>query len=154
MLTTFLKNQYTELIESLQAHGNAVNEGSIIFITNSLGEIIYADEKLIEISNFSAEGFKEKNFENLISNQKPGLAKNEIWKAFKSGKYWHGELRQKTKDNNYYWLHSFIMPVRNEKNEIVQYLAISSDITDKKENENQIERLQQEIKIREELLRT
>jgi signal transduction histidine kinase len=66
-------------------------------------------------------------------------------------KIWRGELKNRAKDGTYYWVDTTIVPFINEKGKPYQYLAIRSDITQRKLAEEQIIRINQNLekKIKE-----
>ena len=61
-----------------------------------------------------------------------------MWDSIISGKEWHGEFKDKKKSGEFFWESVSISPVKNELNEITNYLAIKEDITQKKFIENEL----------------
>jgi len=62
------------------------------------------------------------------------LFKN-LWEAILNGKTWNGEIKNKKKDGEPYWLEQKIIPTLNEDNEIENFVSIGVDITAKKQLE-------------------
>ena len=52
-----------------------------------------------------------------------------MYETIQSGKTWYGEIRNKTKDGNFYWVASTIVPLKNNEWQIIQYISIRTDIT-------------------------
>ncbi|WP_323596013.1 EAL domain-containing protein [Aliarcobacter butzleri] len=48
----------------------------------------------------------------------------------KNKKVWYGVLKNKKKNGDFYWVDINIRPILNEKNEIIEYIAIRHEITD------------------------
>src|ERR1019366_5888288 len=71
-----------------------------------------------------------------------------IWVTIANEKVWRGELKNKAKDGTYYWVDTTIVPFVNESGKPYQYIAIRSDITQRKELETEIMQMNQELQIR------
>jgi signal transduction histidine kinase len=64
-----------------------------------------------------------------------------MYRTIANGKFWHDEIKNRAKDGSYYWVDSTIAPFKVAKEKIIQYVAIRTDITKRKEAEE--ERLRQ-----------
>jgi len=62
-------------------------------------------------------------------------AHEELWNAIENGNEWHGELKNRDKEGQDYWLEESIIPVKDENEAIVSYISVGIDITAKKELE-------------------
>jgi len=70
-----------------------------------------------------------------------------LWKTIKLGKEWKGEIKNKTKNNGYYWVSTTIKPeYKNDK--LIGYAALRKDITARKELELLSSNLENEIDVR------
>lgn len=67
----------------------------------------------------------------------------DMWDTIISGETWRGEIINKKKDGSLYWESASISPVYNAKNDIVSYVAVKEDISDKKE----LERLKGDVEL-------
>ena len=63
-----------------------------------------------------------------------------LLKTISSKKTWHGVLRNRRKDGEYYYVNITIMPILDEDNEIIEYIAIRHEITDLIHNSVELEK--------------
>lgn len=64
-----------------------------------------------------------------------------MWETIKSGGTWHGEFLNKKKNGKLYWEEVIISPVRNDNDEIINFLAIKSDITKQKKTAEKLRKI-------------
>ena len=104
-----------------------------IFITDSTGNIKYVNSRFTEITDFTLEEMIGKNPRILKSGVQTKEFYKNLWDAILSGNNWEGELRNKKKNGELYWVSSKISPVVNNKGEIAYFVAAEEDITTKKQ---------------------
>jgi diguanylate cyclase (GGDEF)-like protein len=59
----------------------------------------------------------------------------DLWGTIASGKTWQGEIKNKKKNGDFYWVHAYVSPIFDEQEKITGYTAIREDITNKKRAE-------------------
>ncbi len=105
---------------------------NVIVITDSEGNIEYANPKFTELTGYSLAEVLKQNPRILRSGEHPAEYYDELWLTIKSGKVWHGEFHNKRKDGSLYWEKVTIAPVFNSSGEIINFIANKEDITEKK----------------------
>jgi len=148
-----LRKQYTETLRTLQAYQSAVNEAAIVSITDLKGIILFVNDKFVEVSKYSSAELIGKTHHIVNSDFHSKSFFKQMWQTIGNGKPWRGEIKNKTKDGNYYWVDTVITPVLDQKGNAFQYLSIRNLITAQKENEEQLRSAQQEIIRKEQLLK-
>lgn len=134
-----LTNQrYQETLVSLNNIENALNQSSVVAITNRQGVITYVNDKFCELSKYSSEELIGKTHRIVNSGYHPKTFFQDMWNTISSGKIWQGDIQNRAKDDSTYWVNTTIVPFLDNKGVPYQYIAIRSDITARKEAEHSL----------------
>jgi PAS domain S-box-containing protein len=112
---------------------SALDDSSIVTITDQKGIINFVNDKFCSISKYSKEELLGQY--HYLDNPHYKLNKfiKNIWKVIANGQVWQGEIMNVAKDGSFYWVYSTIVPFLDNDGKPYQYIAISSDITEQKQ---------------------
>jgi len=113
----------------------ALDQHSIVGMTDSSGRIIYANDRFCDISQFSREELIGQDHRILNSGSHPKIFFFNMWKTISKGETWHGEIQNKRKDGSLYWVETSIVPFLGAEGKVERYIALRTDITSRKEEE-------------------
>ncbi|MBK9525609.1 MAG: PAS domain S-box protein [Bacteroidetes bacterium] len=126
----------------------ALEESCIVAITDQKGIIKYANDNFCTISKYSRDELIGQDHRIINSGFHSTEFIRNLWVTIANGKIWRGELKNKAKDGSFYWVDTTIVPFLNESGKPYQYVAIRSDITMRKEAEQENNKLKLELEER------
>lgn len=120
------------LIKKLEDQKYALDQAAIVAATDENGIITYINDKFCEVSGYNREELLGKTHKVINSGYHPKSFFTHLWKTITQGQVWHGEVCNRRKNGETYWVYTTIVPFFDEHHKINQYLSIRYEITDLK----------------------
>ncbi len=131
--------------EILQLSTAITQSPASVVITDLDGNIEYVNPKFTDVTGYTYEEAIGKNPRILKTEHTVSGDYKEMWETIASGKIWRGEFLNKRKDGTNYWELASISPIIDKKGNIIKYLAIKEDITERKKTEDALIKSEKEL---------
>ena len=118
--------------KELNKYINIIDEHVITSTTDLQGNIKYVSDAFCKISGYKREELIGKNHKIMRHADMPQEFFSKLWKTISNNKTWYGEMKNLTKDKNYYWVKASISPLFDDNNNKIGYTSIQHDITAQK----------------------
>ena len=132
----------------LRSYKLAIDYSSIVSTTDKDGVITYVNENFSTLSGYSNKELIGNNHNIIRHPDMPAKIFKNMWATIVQGKKWNGLVKNKKKDGGFYWADSFIIPIFDDHNELVEYISIRHDVSEMIQLHQEIEETQTELLYR------
>lgn len=133
--TNYFKNQKNIISNKYDVLFDQIDNYIIKIETDLEGNIISATKPFYKISGYSKEEILGENTNILNHLDVSKTFYDNIWRDLRANKIWEGEIKNKDKFGNSYWIKAIVFPRYNLNKEIEGYSSIRINITDTKQLE-------------------
>jgi len=109
-----------------------------ITICDREGRILYVNPRFTDMTGYTSEEVVGRTPRLLKSDETPSETHRRLWETILSGSEWSGEFLNRKKDGTLYWASCLIAPVKDDKGEITNFMAVREDITARKQAQQEM----------------
>lgn len=129
--------------EKLLRLTHAMEESPVSIVMMDLeGNVEYANPKTLQISGYSRQEIIGRNLRNFTSEEIQPDVYKELWRTIVAGSIWRGELCNKKKDGELYWVYATVSPIKNARGVVTNFMALQEDISERRKLEEQLRQAQ------------
>lgn len=132
------EGEVSVLLKELSDQKYALDQAAIVAATDRRGIITYVNDKFCEISEYSRSELLGKTHKVVNSKEHGPEFFKTLWGKISQGEVWRGEICNRKKSGELYWVATTIVPFNDEQGRPYQYLSIRQDITDLKKAQQTI----------------
>lgn len=127
----------------------AMEQGpSMMMITSASGVIEYVNAKFSKITGYSPEEVLGQNLLITLRNMTASHDLDLLWSTVSRGAQWRGEFMSRKKNGELYFKEVSVSPLTDDKGSLTQFVALMEDITERKEMQEKMRRLNDELEQR------
>lgn len=126
------------LVDELAQQVESLNIAALVSETDASGVITAVNNKFCELSGYSERELIGKTHQLVNSRQHPAEFWQDMWQTILSGNIWRGEVCNRKKNGELYWVESTVFPKYNQKGDISSFVSIRLDITEQKDTKFQL----------------
>ena len=113
--------------------------GHAIYMTDTSGEITYVNSAFEEITGYSADEAIGQTPNILQSGEHDEEYYRKLWETVHAGDVWEEEIVDRRKCGELYYAEQTIAPVTDEDGDVDRFIAVHTDVTERKERERALE---------------
>lgn len=119
-------------LSKLNSYISAIDQQALISVTDSKGTILSANTKFCTTSGYSEDELigQQHNIVNSKTHSKEFF--ENLHKTISSGEVWRGEICNRAKNGDLYWVDGAISPLKDKNGKISRYVSVRFDITKRK----------------------
>lgn len=117
------------LIFNLKYLNIAIDKTLIVSRADRYGKITDVNDNFCHISGYTAEELIGSPHNLVRHPDMPADVFEDLWHTIQNKQIWRGEIKNLRKDGTSYYVMSYIIPILDQQDDLIEYLSIRQDIT-------------------------
>jgi PAS domain S-box-containing protein len=131
----------------------ALDQQASVVVWDAAGIITDANDMFCRVTGYAREELIGQTHAMIRTDRHTQAHYEEIWSVIRSGEVWRGELCNLTKNGELLWLDTTIVPYRDAAGAIAKFIAVRTDITQRRRAQDLLAAQEQRARTSEERLR-
>ncbi|QOY55288.1 response regulator [Candidatus Sulfurimonas marisnigri] len=128
--TIFQKEQEIDRhVELLSEYQKALDESAIISKTDIDGNIVYVNDKYVQLSGYSSLELIGKKHSIIKHEDMPQYYFDDLWFQLKNAGIFRGTIKNLKKNGDYFYIDVTIVKIRDPYDDSIEYMSIANDVT-------------------------
>ena len=115
-----------------------LNQSTIISRTNAEGIFTHVNDNFCKLSGYSRSELLGQYPRILASGHHSTGFFKDLWDTVRSGHAWRGQVQNRSKSSNLYWVDMHLFPLQNQQGVVDEIIAFSFDITAQKASDEKL----------------
>ncbi|MFC4541338.1 bacterio-opsin activator domain-containing protein [Halosolutus amylolyticus] len=143
-----IKAELAAANDRLRSFRKAVEHaGHAIFLTDPDGTIEYANPATEDVSGYAPADVVGETPALWKSGEHDEAFYEDLWGTITDGEVWDGEIVNRRKNGDLCWVDMTIAPITDESGTVEQFVAVDTDVTERKERELRIQEQHAELEV-------
>ncbi len=125
-------------LSELRAYQAALDRHAAVTVTDASGTITHVNDRFCQVNQYSRDELLGQTHRIVNSGIHPKEFWADMWRHIARGRSWRAEVCNQARDGSLYWVDATVMPVLDENGTVVEHVAIRTDITQRKQLEEQL----------------
>ena len=117
---------------------SALDAPAIVTVSDASGTITHVNDRFCQISQYSRAELVGQTHRIVTSGAHSSQFWAEMWRHIAGGSSWRGEVCNRARDGSLHWVDATVVPVLDEHGAVLEHVAIRTEITQRKQLEEQL----------------
>ena len=132
------EDKLKQIVNELNFQKSALDICAYVSISDKDGKITYVNDRLCQISGYKHDDLVGNSHDVFNSHYHPQSFWDEMYSTLHGGDVWHNEIKNRDKEGNHFWADTYIVPFKDSKGDVTQFVTIRFDVTQRKQIEEDL----------------